>query len=99
MITTSENATQKAITRPLRSVHHTSFLWALCQEPVRSTTHRFVAVSGARLPFLENSSNDGVSSARLQRGQHGPIASLSARPLILQRHFALPGSVTWVLAA
>jgi hypothetical protein len=43
MITTSENATQKSITLPTRSVHHTTFLWALCQELVRSTTHRFVA--------------------------------------------------------
>ena len=53
MIITSEKATQKAITRPFRSVRHTSFLWALCQETVRSTTHRFVAVSGVGLPFLE----------------------------------------------
>ena len=53
MVTTSEKVTQKSITRPLRSVHHTSFLWALCQEPLRSTTHRFVAVNGAGLPFLE----------------------------------------------
>jgi len=36
MITTSEKATQKSITLPLLSVHHTSFLWALCQELVRS---------------------------------------------------------------
>jgi hypothetical protein len=43
MITTSEKATQKSITLPARSVHHTSFLWALCHEPVRSTTHRIVA--------------------------------------------------------
>ena len=56
MITTSEKVTQKSITRPLRSVHHTNFLWALCQEPepLRSTTHhRFVTVNGAGLPFLE----------------------------------------------
>ena len=30
MITTSENATQKSTTLPALSVHHTSFLWALC---------------------------------------------------------------------
>ena len=36
MITTLENATQKSITLPTRSVHHMSFLWALCQEPVLS---------------------------------------------------------------
>jgi hypothetical protein len=55
MITTSEKATQKSITRPLRSVHHTNFLWAsfACYEAVRSTTQRLVAVSGAGLPFLE----------------------------------------------
>ena len=53
MMTTSENATQKSITRPLLSVHHTSFLWALCHEFVRSTTQRFPALSGDGLPFSE----------------------------------------------
>ena len=44
MMTTSENATrEKSITLPTRSVHHTSFLWALCHELVLSTTHRIVA--------------------------------------------------------
>jgi hypothetical protein len=43
MITTSEKATQKSITLPIRSVHHASFLWALCHALVRSTTHRYVA--------------------------------------------------------
>jgi len=43
MITTSEKAIQKSMTRSLRSVHHTNFLWALFQEFVRSTTQRFVA--------------------------------------------------------
>jgi hypothetical protein len=42
-ITTSEKATQKSMTRYPLSVHHTSFLWALCHELVFSTTHRFVA--------------------------------------------------------
>jgi hypothetical protein len=64
MITTSEKATQKSITRPLRSVHHTSFLWALCQELVRSTTHRFVAVSGAGLLFSEISAASPRSRRR-----------------------------------
>ena len=36
-------AIQKSMTRPRLSVHDTSFLWALCRELVRSTTHRFVA--------------------------------------------------------
>ena len=53
MMTTSEKATQKSMTHPRRSVHHTSFLWALCHELVRSTTQRFVAASGAGLPFSE----------------------------------------------
>ena len=53
MMITSENAIQKSTTRPFRSVHHTSFLWALCQELVRSTTHRLVAVTGAGLPYSE----------------------------------------------
>src|SRR5829696_6409358 len=37
-MTTSEKVIQKSMTRPRRSVHHTSFLWTLCQELVRSTT-------------------------------------------------------------
>ncbi len=43
MMTTSENATQKSITLPTLSVHHTNFLWALCHALVLSTTHRYVA--------------------------------------------------------
>jgi hypothetical protein len=39
---TSEKAIQKSMTLSLRSVHHTSFLWALFQEFVRSTTQRLV---------------------------------------------------------
>ena len=50
---TSEKAPQKSITPPFRSVHHTSFLWALCQELARSTTHLFAAVMEAGLPFSE----------------------------------------------
>jgi hypothetical protein len=42
MITTSEKATQKSIT-PTLPVHHTSFLWVLLYELIRSTTHRLVA--------------------------------------------------------
>jgi hypothetical protein len=53
MMTTSEKATQKSITLSRRSVHYTNFLWALFQEFVRSTTQRFVAASGAGLPFSE----------------------------------------------
>ena len=51
MMTTSEKATQKSMTSPRLSVHHTSFLWALCHEHVRSMTHRLVLPSGAGLPF------------------------------------------------
>jgi hypothetical protein len=50
---TLEKAIQKSMTRPRFSVHHTSFLWALCQELVLSTTHRKRASSGADLPFSE----------------------------------------------
>ena len=64
MITTSENATQKSMTRPSRSVHHISFLWALCHELVRSTTQLFVASSGAGLPFCEISPISPRSSRR-----------------------------------
>jgi len=49
-----EKAIQKSTTRPSLSVHHTSFLWALGHELVRSTTHRFVTPrGGAGLPFSE----------------------------------------------
>jgi hypothetical protein len=48
-----EKAIQKSMTRPSLSVHHTSFLCALLQELVRSTTHRFVARRGAGSSFSE----------------------------------------------
>jgi hypothetical protein len=64
MITTAENATQKSITFPTRSVHQTSFLWALCHALVRSTTHRYVAQNGAGLPFPEISHPSSSSSRR-----------------------------------
>ena|SRR5918995_1689429 len=64
MITTSEKATQKSITLPTRSVHHTSFLWALCQELVLSATQRSVSQNGAGLPFLETSASSPRSLRR-----------------------------------
>lgn len=51
MVATSKKATQKSMIRPSRSVHYRSFLWALCQKLVRSTTHRIPALSGAGLSF------------------------------------------------
>jgi hypothetical protein len=36
MMITLEKAIQKSTTRPSLSVHHTSFLWALLHELVRS---------------------------------------------------------------
>jgi hypothetical protein len=61
MMITLEKVTQKSITRARRSVHHSSFLWASFggQELVRSTTQRFVACSGAGLPFLRRSPEPG----------------------------------------
>jgi hypothetical protein len=50
---TFEKAVQKSMTRPSLSVHHTSFLWALLQELVRSIIHRFVPRRGASLQFSE----------------------------------------------
>src|SRR5215218_7671180 len=50
MITTLEKATQKSITLPTLSVHHTSFLWALCHElalynpPIRGPIRRRLAL-------------------------------------------------------
>ncbi len=66
MMTTSEKATQKSTTLPRLSVHHTSFLWALCQELVLSTTQRFVAPSGEGWPFWEISEISPRSSRRLR---------------------------------
>ena len=52
LMATSEKATtQKFTILPRLCVHHTSFLWAFCQELVLSTTERFVFLSGAGLPF------------------------------------------------
>ncbi len=53
MMIAFEKAIQNSMTRPSLSVHHTSFLWALLQELVRSTTHRLVACRGAGAPFSE----------------------------------------------
>ena len=64
MITTSEKATQKSITLPTLSVHHISFLWALCHALVLSTTQRFVAQNGAGLPFPEISHPNPTPSNR-----------------------------------
>ena len=66
MMITSERAIQKSATPPLRSVHHTSFLWAFCHELVLSTTHHLllVAQNGAGLPFLEISHNSPRSFRR-----------------------------------
>ncbi len=64
MMITSEKATQKSITRFRLSVHQESFLWALCQELVLSTTQRFVAISGDGLPFWAISASRPRSSRR-----------------------------------
>ncbi len=68
MMTTSEKATQKSTTLPRLSVHHTSFLWALCQELVLSTTQRFVAPIGSGLPFRE------ISALRLRSRSRSWVA-------------------------
>jgi hypothetical protein len=67
IITTSEKATQKSITRPRFSVHHTTFFWALCHEFVRPTTHRKPALNGAGSPSWEISpiNQRAVSSRRV----------------------------------
>lgn len=51
--TTPERAARKSMPRPRLPVHQARFFWALCQEPSRSTTQRFVAWSGAGLRFAE----------------------------------------------
>jgi hypothetical protein len=78
MITTFEKAIQKSTTRARLSVHHTSFLWAFCQEEfVRSTIHRPVVFRGAGLPFSEIS----ASKTRRPLGQvYGGGGSLVGGP-------------------
>jgi hypothetical protein len=61
MITTLENAIQKSMTGSSLSVHHTSLLWALCQEFVLSTTQRKPAVSRAGLPFLRDDAHQALA--------------------------------------
>ncbi len=65
-MTTSEKAIQKSMVRPRLSVHHISFLWALLQEFVRSTTYRFVPCTGAGLPFWEITASKPRASIRLR---------------------------------
>jgi hypothetical protein len=84
MMITSEKATQKSITFPLLSVHHTSFLWALCHELVLSTTHRLVTPSGAGSPFREISAVSPRSSRR-SRVIHESIAAVEVYPHISHR--------------
>ena len=84
MMTTSEKTTQKkSITLPLRSVHHTSLIWALCQELVLSTTQRFVAVSIAGLPFWTISAFSLRSSSRSRVALESYVATVQMhlRPL------------------
>ena len=64
---TLEKATQKSIIRPHLSVHHTSFLWALLQEFVRSTIHRKPVLSAAGLPYFWGISPNSRRTARFSR--------------------------------
>jgi hypothetical protein len=64
MMITSDKANQKSMTLSRRSVHHTNFLWAFCQELVRSTIHLPVTLRGAGIPFLEISARSPRSSSR-----------------------------------
>ena len=89
MITTSENATQKSITFPTRSVHHISFLWALCHEFVRSTTDSWPktvpAYPSPRSPTQAPAPQDarGSSSSR-SRGLGGRSFPRQAHPALLR---------------
>jgi hypothetical protein len=74
MMTTSENATQKSITRPHLSVHHIRFLCALCHELVRSMIQRFVAPSGAGLPL------SAITPLRARASSFSRVAFESAKP-------------------
>jgi hypothetical protein len=51
MMSTAEKASQNATTVARRSVHQTSFLWAVAQAVVRSTTHRWPAAMSTGVPF------------------------------------------------
>ena len=76
MTTTSEKAIQKSATRPRRSVHHASFLWALYQEPVRSTTHRFGAPSAAGSPSRKGDLGDEPALSQPLAGGTGVVAAI-----------------------
>ena len=66
MMITFEKAIQKSMTVLRCSVHHTNFLWAFCQEFVRSTTQRFVIPSGEGFPFSEITPVRSRSAKRLR---------------------------------
>ncbi len=51
MMIAAEQVRQNAMTGALRSVHQTSFVYALVQALVRSTGHRAEAAMGAGRPF------------------------------------------------
>jgi hypothetical protein len=58
-----EKAIQKSMTRPRRSVHHRSFLRALCQAIVRFTTQRFPS-RRLKNPFMSYFSDPHSASER-----------------------------------
>jgi hypothetical protein len=89
-VITSDRATQKSMTLPLRSVHHTGFLWAsfACQEFVRSMTHRkptctaaasaTAAASPTALPTGTVSTT--ASAPALEEGATGDLESGNSGP-------------------
>jgi hypothetical protein len=85
MITTSDNATQKSIILPTRSVHRTSFLWALCHELVRSTAYSPQTVQACPTPRSPTSvptppAARGLASSRSlgRGGRSSPRAACQA---------------------
>jgi hypothetical protein len=92
MMIASEKAIQKATTRLRLSVQRTSFLWALFQELVRSTTHRFVATSGAGLALLGDRSLQ-AAIAEPPAGGLRIVASVQVNAHLLGQRTQLPQGV------
>lgn len=79
VMTAFENETQKSATHPRLSIHQRSFLRALCQEFVRSTTHRRVDASRRRLASLEDQPYQATFSKPLTGGTR-VVAAVQMHP-------------------
>src|SRR3712207_250297 len=86
-MTTSEKATQKSMTLPTRSVHQTSFLWALCHELVLSTPISWWPKTAPACPSPRSPTSApvppdarGSDASRSRRGRGGRSPPRAAPP-------------------